>query len=86
MTSIQRLFSSILNLKSQYLLEEEREKSLVRATHIVMAQHDSFRVASGSRGVDEAAALIGPKTVNHSIQLLIGHVLSQLHELFPLQK
>lgn len=53
-------------------------------THIVMAQHDSFRVASCSRGKDEGAALIGPKTVNHSIQLLVRHVFSLLHELCPL--
>lgn len=32
------------------------------STHIVMAQHDSFGVASCSRGVDEGAALVGPKT------------------------
>lgn len=51
-----------------------------------MAQHDSFRVAGGSRGIDESTAVVGPKTLNHSIQLLVGHVLSHFHELCPLQK
>lgn len=62
------------------------EKMTPPVTHVVMAQHDSFWVSSGSRCVDERAALVGPQAVNHSIKLLIGHIFSELHELVPLQK
>lgn len=55
-------------------------------THIVVAQHDSFWVPSGSRCIDEAAALVGSETADRSDQRLLGHVLPQLHELCPLQK
>lgn len=61
-------------------------KSSVRLTHVVVAQHDSFWVPSGSRRIDEAAALVGSEAADRSIQRLLGHVLPQLHELCPLQK
>lgn len=51
-----------------------------------MAQHDSFGVSGGAGGVDEGAALVGPQTLNHSIQLLVGKVFSKLQKLVPLQK
>lgn len=61
-------------------------KTRLWVTHVVMAQHDSFRVAGGSGRIDEAAALVGLETVDHRVQLLLRHILPQLHELGPLQK
>ena len=56
------------------------------ATHVVVAQHDSLWVAGGSGRIDETAALVGLETVDHGVQLLLRHILPQLHELGPLQK
>lgn len=55
-------------------------------THVVVAQHGSFGVSSGSRGVDEGAALVGLQAVNHSVELLVWDFLSQRQELCPLQQ
>lgn len=53
-------------------------------THIVVAKHDSFGLSGSSRRVDQRAALVGLLAGDDGIELVVGFVTSQLHELGPL--
>lgn len=50
-----------------------------------MTEHDSLRLARGSGRVDQRAALIGFLGADDVIELCIGLVAAQLHELGPLR-
>ena len=56
------------------------------ATHVVVAQHDSFGLARGPRGVDERAALVGFLAGDDGFQQSVGFIAAQSHELCPLKE
>lgn len=54
--------------------------------HIVMTEHDSLRLSGGARCVDQDAALVGSLAADNVIQLFLGNIQAELHELIPLCK
>lgn len=49
-----------------------------------MTEHDSLRLACGTRGVDQDAALVGSLAADDAIHFLLRNIQTQLHELLPL--